>query len=277
MTPGRPSTLRGTDGVALTVRLSRDERDLLERVALRSGARSAADFTRLKALTAARRDAGGNRGARRGDVSCWVECDWCGMLVHDPSRSLTLLSKPAPCCGATGCRIIWPSNARFLLEGLASLETTEEVEGRAASLILAAACEALLGEVLWKMFERLEIMRTVALALDKRASDRGRKLSLYADLAGVSAKEVLVKKGHGAWYQAWDELVDTRNQIAHGEWYAGKKGRTLAELVQVVEEGVIDAFATLHNFAIERIAVQRSEWKKILEQSAANRAAAKRV
>lgn len=251
MTTGSPRPF------TLTLNLSADEYTTLE-AAARAKGQALDAYVVSRGLAAAKRD---------DDQSIehhirtyrWMRCDRCNALNFDPNGDLTLISKPAPCCGATGTRIMWPSTGASNLAAVARLDLDDPQDVHAATLFLAAACEAFMEETLWNAYAQLAVTRSVAEALDASAQGRQRQIGLYSRLVGSSPKAVLDKKGQGPWFAAWGQLVDARNDLAHGDLNAVRFNvATLRGLVETVRDGAIDAFAELHNAAIASATRQRA-------------------
>ncbi len=241
----------------LTLNLSADEYTTLE-AAARTKGQTLDDYVLSRGLAAARRD--GDRSLEDHIRTYrWMRCDKCNALNFDPDGDLTLISRPAPCCGATGTRVMWPSTGTANLAAVGRLDLNDTHDVHAATLFLAAACEAFMEETLWNAYTEFGVTRSVAEALHASAQGRHRQLSLYSRLVGAGAKAVLESKGQGAWFAAWGQLADARNDLAHGDHDAVRfDAATLRGIVETVNGGAIDAFAELHNAAIASAARQRA-------------------
>jgi len=207
------------------------------------------DYTRARLLDAVRREIAVHRRANTFD--CWVMCPTCGDVLHDVNLDLVTISHPAPCCQATGHRMIWP-NAMSSFADVAEIEMSDERSIRAALLLQAAACEALLEETLWNILGRYEPHVDVARSLMARTQGRNAMLRLYGELAGAKPHGLMKSRGFDAWLEAWGRLVQNRNEVVHGG-HAKVTDVELKRLITAVHAGAYPAFAALNNAGVKNV------------------------
>lgn len=229
----------------IRIEVDGDDEELLNEAAEDAGMPIAA-YVRDRALAAARHEK-----ARTPTYDAWLWCPSCGDVINDREGTLDAPSTPAPCCGSTDVRAIWPNEHVGLLE-VAWMDLSDPTHVRAAVVFLGAALEALLGEVLGYT---LRAYRTHPAVIDLTQGEwQGLKdrLDAYKGLVGRSAKEVLQDARRGAWFDDWATVAKARNKFGHGGWFAARPGE-LEALVRRVHDGAQPAMVVLHNAAMAEV------------------------
>jgi len=186
----------------------------------------------------------------------WVTCNVCSKAVNAPKLDLVAVGDPAPCCGGTGIRTMWPSHRyKGPLDLLRKLDFETEDGARTGCLFLSAFLESLLEDALWNMLQR-NVPANVVLTVMDRVDGRDKALNVYKRLVGKSAAQVLEGEGLGAWYQDWQELVLARNDLAHGAWQTRPLKKALPVLVNGVRQGSLQAMAMLRNAGVDAMKAQ---------------------
>ena len=186
------------------------------------------------------------------DRLTYVACPSCERLLED-GGDLDLQAyelTACPKCGASGeARLVWPTASLIALDIV-----DREPEGEFGEVVavhcvfLAAALEAMIQWTLATGLRRSMAPGVIVEALMSRVTGRQRSLSLYKELVGRSAKQVLAEAAGGEWFDAWNEVVAARNRIAHGG-VAGIDSQVLA----TAREDAMPSLARLHNALMDAI------------------------
>jgi hypothetical protein len=192
----------------------------------------------------------------------WAECSGCcRVLSDDDVTELDAVDIPCPRCGHAGEeRATWPPYETTAFLKIVDSSDADPRGLRVRTLFLAAACEHLMGEIIWETMMHLRVPIPVAKQFLKDARGRNGLLSRYKVLTERGASDVLREAGLLAWYEAWTTLAVARNTYGHGKWRrATVRDEEAAEAVRVVRSSFARAFAVLKNAAVaEALAATRT-------------------
>lgn len=185
-------------------------------------------------------------------LSPYIQCPACRRLNFDPDRKLARRDEPAPCCGASGeARIIWPSAETHDILEIARKRRLGTAQGRRIAIVfLATALEMLLESILWELLaaHRSSVFLSEIILDGYRGRDR--RIGLFKTLSGKSISNVLKAKKLENFLADWDEIARARNDIAHGQYFYERKGRT-GVLIKRVINSCLQVFAELQNHAAD--------------------------
>lgn len=191
-------------------------------------------------------------------------CQTCEKVLEDTDTfEIVAIDDPAPCCGAKGCRTIWPSFTSFeSIDFAHGLDLDTDEGANTACVFVCAMLEALTRDAIYGILERLKTPPRVSLALVGTARGWSGLLAIYKSLTGISAAAALKSKGLDVWWKAWQELAEVRNSVGHGDWCArhqftkGKpEARPLHQLIDDVRKDALRAMMELRNAGLDALNV----------------------
>jgi hypothetical protein len=175
----------------------------------------------------------------------FVQCPKCERVFEDASYALYELTTSLPCCGATGSKPSWPSQAAQTF--LAVIQHRDEfIEGGEPIrfAFLAAMLEALLEPIVFRLL--LEKYGEVHAERELSENHGAAKLRRLFDRTSSKPLSALLKEAKFPRFSAqWLEIARMRNQFAHGKTPSVKPEQAAAaEQVQAV---AFRAFAHIHH------------------------------
>ena len=179
--------------------------------------------------------------------SDYLRCPSCGIIINDSSRSLSQLSKPAPCCGAYGSpREIWPSLSVSMFFEIVLQQDNSTEEGLRVSIIfLSTALEVLLEDALWQLFELHTNSLTIAETLFESNNGRDRRLKLYNSLSDTKFSKLLDFPNGIQFIDRWAKLTKMRNLLVHGKYFIDKaEAKTIVEFIR---DSALEIFVKVEN------------------------------
>jgi hypothetical protein len=181
-------------------------------------------------------------------LSQFTKCGSCSAVFPAEGIKYVMVNVPSPCCGAPGPRIIWPDPALALyLETARRQDPNEEATPRIKVLMLAAAAELMMEQVVWAALESRIKSAAVAMALMDRCQGVHQLKGVFKDLTSASVDEVLKRESFASFAKTWQEVAQARNRVAHGGW--DHKAVDNASLIAFAE-ALIPACAALWNVAV---------------------------
>lgn len=180
-------------------------------------------------------------------LSLFHRCAGCGQVFRAQGAAYVMVDLKAPCCGAPGPRSIWPEPAVGLyIETACRQDPCEEATPRIKVLMIAAAAELIMEQVVWAALDARISNAPTAIALMSRCHGLHQLKRVFKDLAGESVDQVLKREKFAAFAKDWHDVAQARNLVAHGQWYQPFDDAKLMAFA----DSLIPAGAALWNAAV---------------------------